>query len=122
MNLTARGVVFLLVILGLAASLAPGNFTSHNTLTAILDGSQPPVPPKLALLDGSQPPVPPKITGAFAWAMDGSQPPVPPKMATVSVKLDGSQPPVPPKMTGTFARKLDGSQPPVPPKALVAAA
>jgi hypothetical protein len=115
MNPTARAVVFMLVILGLAASLAPGNLSSHNTLTAMLDGSQPPVPPKLASLDGSQPPVPPKFA-----LLDGSQPPVPPKMATIGAKLDGSQPPVPPK--AAVARTLDGSQPPVPPKALATVA
>src|SRR5271168_1083993 len=103
MNLTARGVVFLLVILGLAASLAPGNFTSHHTLTAMFDGTQPPVPPKAVFLDGTQPPVPPKLMAVFAW------------------KLDGTQPPVPPKMMGTFARMFDGTQPPVPPKAMAAA-
>jgi hypothetical protein len=97
MNPTARAVVFLLVILGLAATLAPGNLSSHNTLAAMLDRSQPPVPPKLALLDGSQPPVPPKMAGTVALMLDGSQPPVPPKMAPASVRLDGSQPPVPPK-------------------------
>src|SRR5271170_5930841 len=98
MNRTARAVVFFFVICGLVASVAPGNVRSHNILTATLDGSQPPVPPKAALLDGSQPPVPPK-----------------------AALLDGSQPPVPPKMTGAFALMLDGSQPPVPPKALQAA-
>ena len=103
MNWTARTVVFLLVISGLAASVAPANSSSHNTLAAIFDGSQPPVPPKAAFLDGSQPPVPPKMGGAFASMMDGSQPPVPPKM------------------TGAVAWMFDGSQPPVPPKALEAA-
>ncbi len=98
---TARAVVFLLVILGLAASLAPGNLPSDNTLRSSLDGSQPPVPPKLVLFDGSQPPVPPK-------------------MAPVGVRLNGSQPPVPPK--AALAWMLDGSQPPVPPKALAATA
>jgi hypothetical protein len=92
MNPKARAVVFLLVILGLAVSVVPSNLPSHNTLTALLDGSQPPVPPKLAMLDGSQPPVPPK----FAF-LDGSQPPFPPKMTPVALILDGSQPPVPPK-------------------------
>ena len=100
MNPKARAVVFLLVILGLAASLAPGNLSSHNTLTAVLDGTQPPVPPKAAFLDGTQPPVPPKGTEVFAWV------------------LDGTQPPVPPKMTGTSTGMLDGTQPPVPPKAV----
>jgi len=96
-------VVFLFVILGLAAGAAPGNLLSHNTLTATLDGSQPPVPPKAKV----------------AWMLDGSRPPVPPKMVPVGVMLDGSQPPVPPK--AAVAWMLDGSQPPVPPKALVAA-
>jgi hypothetical protein len=117
MNRTARAVVFLFVIFGLVASVAPGNARSHNSLAAVLDGSQPPVPPKAALLDGSQPPVPPKAMEVFARMLDGSQPPVPPKAAL----LDGSQPPVPPKMTGAFASMIDGSQPPVPPKALQAA-
>jgi len=103
MNPKARAVVFLLVILGLAASLAPGNLSSHNTLTAVLDGTQPPVPPKAAFLDGTQPPVPPKVTEVFAWV------------------LDGTQPPVPPKMTGTSTGMLDGTQPPVPPKAVASA-
>jgi hypothetical protein len=100
MNSKARAVVFLLVILGLAASLAPGNLSSHITLTAVLDGTQPPVPPKAAFLDGTQPPVPPKVTEVFAWV------------------LDGTQPPVPPKMTGSSAGMFDGTQPPVPPKAV----
>jgi hypothetical protein len=122
MNPTARAVVFLLVILGLAVSLAPSNFSSRDTLTVVMDGSQPPVPPKLVLFDGSQPPVPPKMTQAFAWMLDGSQPPVPPKIATTGVRLDGSQPPVPPKAAVIVVRLLDGSQPPVPPKALPAEA
>jgi hypothetical protein len=96
-------VVFLLLILGLAVSLAPSNLSSHNTLTAMIDGTQPPVPPKAAFLDGTQPPVPPKMTGTFAG------------------KPDGTQPPVPPKMSGTFAWMFDGTQPPVPPKAVAAA-
>jgi hypothetical protein len=104
MNPKARAVVFLLVILGLAASLTPGNLQSRNTLAAMFDGTQPPVPPKAAFVDGTQPPVPPKAMEVFARM------------------LDGTQPPVPPKMTGTtFARMLDGTQPPVPPKAVVAA-
>lgn len=115
MNPKAKAVVFLLVILGVVGSSTPGNLRSHNILSAMFDGSQPPVPPKLALLDGSQPPVPPK----FAF-LDGSQPPVPPKMATIALNPDGSQPPVPPK--AAVARTLDGSQPPVPPKALAIAA
>jgi hypothetical protein len=116
MNPTARTVLFVLVILGLAASLAPGNMSSHNRLAAMLDGTQPPVPPKAAFLDGTQPPVPPKV---FARMLDGTQPPVPPKMTGMSFrKLDGTQPPVPPKMTGSLAWMLDGTQPPVPPKAM----
>lgn len=103
MNSTARAVVFLLLILGLAVSLAPSNLSSHNTLTAMLDGTQPPVPPKAAFLDGTQPPVPPKAMAVFARM------------------LDGTQPPVPPKMSGTFAWMFDGTQPPVPPKAVAAA-
>src|SRR5580658_526095 len=103
MNSTARAVVFLLLILGLAVSLAPSNLSSHNTLTAMIDGTQPPVPPKAAFLDGTQPPVPPKMTGTFAG------------------KTDGTQRPVPPKMSGTFAWMFDGTQPPVPPKAVAAA-
>jgi hypothetical protein len=65
MNRTAGAVVFLFVILGMAASVASGNLSSHDTLAAMLDGSQPPVPPK--------------GPGAVAWMLDGSQPPVPPK-------------------------------------------
>jgi hypothetical protein len=103
MNRTARTVVLLFVVFGLAASVAPCNAPSHNILAAMLDGSQPPVPPKSALLDGSQPPVPPKVMEVFARL------------------LDGSQPPVPPKMTGVVTWMFDGSQPPVPPKALEAA-
>ena len=61
MNPTAKAVVFLLVILGLAGTVTSGSLLPHGRLTAILDGSQPPVPPKLVLLDGSQPPVPPKL-------------------------------------------------------------
>jgi hypothetical protein len=63
MNRTARAVVFLLVVSSLAAIVAPGKTTSHSSMTAILDGTQPPVPPKAALLDGTQPPVPPKALG-----------------------------------------------------------
>jgi hypothetical protein len=100
MNSTARAVVFALVILGLVASLAPRNLSSHDTLTALLDGTQPPVPPKAAFLDGTQPPVPPKV---------------------IARMFDGTQPPVPPKMSGTFARMFDGTQPPVPPKVMAAA-
>jgi hypothetical protein len=85
MNLTARAAVFGLVILGLAASLAPGNLSSHNSLTSMLDGTQPPVPPKAAFLDGTQPPVPPKMSGTFARMFDGTQPPVPPKAVAEAV-------------------------------------
>jgi hypothetical protein len=46
MNRTARAVVFLFVILGLAVSVAPGNLASHNTMATMLDGTQPPFPPK----------------------------------------------------------------------------
>jgi len=102
MNPTARAVVFVLVILGSATNLSPGNLSSHNTSTAMLDGTQPPVPPKAAFFDGTQPPVPPKMMAVFARM------------------LDGTQPPVPPKMTGTFAWMFDGTQPPVPPKAVAA--
>jgi hypothetical protein len=98
MNRTARAVVFMFVVFGLVAMAAPGKARSHNTLTAMFAGTQPPVPPKAAFLDGTQPPVPPK-----------------------AVFLDGTQPPVPPKMTGAVARMFDGTQPPVPPKALEAA-
>jgi len=52
------------VALGLVASVAPANAPGHNALTAIFDGTQPPVPPKAALLDGTQPPVPPKRLAA----------------------------------------------------------
>ena len=99
MNRTAKAVLFVLVVLGLVASVAPANSSAHNKLTAMIDGSQPPVPPKAAFLDGSQSPVPPKMTRI----------------------LDGSQPPVPPKRPGAVAWMFDGSQPPVPPKALGAA-
>ena len=47
MNPTAKAVVFLLVILGLAGTVTSGSLLPHGRLTAILDGSQPPVPPKL---------------------------------------------------------------------------
>jgi hypothetical protein len=98
MNRTAKAVVFMFVVLGLMASVAPANAPARNNVAVMFDGSQPPVPPKTALLDGSQPPVPPKTSAAFALAMDGSQPPVPPKMTgTVGGIFDGSQPPVPPK-------------------------
>ena len=85
MNRTARAVVLMFVVFGLVAMVAPGNARSHNTLTAILDGTQPPVPPKAALLDGTQPPVPPKMTGAVALMFDGTQPPVPPKPLEAAV-------------------------------------
>jgi hypothetical protein len=90
MNPTARAAVLVLVILGLTESLAPGNLSSHNMLTAMLDGTQPPVPPKMTGTfagkpDGTQPPVPPKMTGAFAWMFDGTQPPVPPKAVAATV-------------------------------------
>jgi hypothetical protein len=117
MNRTARAVAFMFVVLGLVASVAPGNAPSDNNLRAMFDGTQPPVPPKAAFLDGTQPPVPPKVMEVFARMLDGTQPPVPPKAAF----LDGTQPPVPPKMTGAFAWMFDGTQPPVPPKALAAA-
>ena len=85
MNQTARAVVFLFVVCGLAASVAPCNSPSHNSLAALLDGSQPPVPPKAVSLDGSRPPVPPKVMGAVAAIFDGSQPPVPPKALEAAV-------------------------------------
>ena len=95
---TARAVVFMFVVLSLVDSVAPANTPAHNNLTAMFDGSQPPVPPKAAFLDGSQPPVPPKRNGASVLMLDGSQPPVPPKKAgQVALMFDGSQPPVPPK-------------------------
>jgi hypothetical protein len=93
MNRTARAAVFMFVVLGLVASVAPANTAGHNNLSAMLDGTQPPVPPKVALPDGTQPPVPPKAIGVFARMLDGTQPPVPPKAAL----FDGTQPPVPPK-------------------------
>jgi len=93
MNRTARAAVFMFVVLGLVASVAPASAPGHNILTAMLDGTQPPVPPKAAFLDGTQPPVPPKAIAVFARMLDGTQPPVPPKAAL----LDGTQPPVPPK-------------------------
>jgi hypothetical protein len=79
MNRTARVVVFILVVLGLVASVAPANAPSRNSLTAMVDGTQPPVPPKAASLDGTQPPVPPKMMAGAGWMFDGTQPPVPPK-------------------------------------------
>jgi hypothetical protein len=98
MNRTARAVV-LMFVLGLVASVVPANALGHNTLTAMLDGTQPPVPPKAAFLDGTQPPVPPKATAVVARMLDGTQPPVPPKAAF----LDGTQPPVPPKRLAAAA-------------------
>jgi len=117
MNRIASAVVFLFVVFSLEASVAPLKAMSHNHLTAMFDGTQPPVPPKAAFLDGTQPPVPPKAMEAFARVLDGTQPPVPPKAAF----LDGTQPPVPPKMTQASASVFDGTQPPVPPKALAVA-
>jgi hypothetical protein len=93
MNRTARAAVLMFVVLGLVASVTLANAPGRNALTAMLDGTQPPVPPKAALLDGTQPPVPPKVTEVFVRMLDGTQPPVPPKAAL----LDGTQPPVPPK-------------------------
>jgi hypothetical protein len=93
MNRTARAAVFMFVVLCVVASVAPANTPGHNALRAMLDGTQPPVPPKAAFLDGTQPPVPPKAIAMFAQMLDGTQPPVPPKAAL----LDGTQPPVPPK-------------------------
>jgi hypothetical protein len=93
MNRTARAVVLVFVVFGLVAMVAPGKARSHNTLTCMFDGTQPPVPPKRAFLDGTQPPVPPKAVEVSARMLDGTQPPVPPKAAF----LDGTQPPVPPK-------------------------
>ncbi|HXN25584.1 MAG TPA: hypothetical protein VN902_00585 [Candidatus Acidoferrales bacterium] len=93
MNRTAQAVVFMFVVLCAAASMALPNTSGHSALTAVLDGTQPPVPPKAAFLDGTQPPVPPKAIEGFARMLDGTQPPVPPKAAL----LDGTQPPVPPK-------------------------
>jgi hypothetical protein len=38
------------------------------------------------MLDGTQPPVPPKMTGTtFARMLDGTQPPVPPKAVVAAV-------------------------------------
>src|SRR5271156_3863267 len=58
MNRIARAVVFMFVVLGLVASVAPANAPGHNDLTATFDGTQPPVPPKATFFDGTQPPVP----------------------------------------------------------------
>jgi|SRR5580658_5405405 hypothetical protein len=98
MSPTARAAVFMFVVLSLV-SVAPANAAGHHPLSAMLDGTQPPVPPKAALLDGTQPPVPPKAIEAFALMLDGTQPPVPPKAAL----LDGTQPPVPPKRLAAAA-------------------
>jgi hypothetical protein len=112
MNRKVSAVVFLLVAFSLAASFVPGNALSHISLVAMIDGTQPPVPPSGGFLDGTQPPVPP--SGGF---LDGTQPPVPPSGGKLSAWMpDGTQPPVPP--SGGF---FDGTQPPVPPKALGAA-
>jgi hypothetical protein len=98
MNRTARAVVLMFVVLGLVASVAPANGPTHNSLTAIFDGTQPPVPPKAAFLDGTQPPVPPKAIEEVARMLDGTQPPVPPKRTGAAAWIfDGTQPPVPPK-------------------------
>jgi hypothetical protein len=99
----ARAAVFMFAVLGLVASVARTNPLAHNHLTAILDGTQPPVPPK--------------ASEVAALMLDGTQPPVPPKAAF----FDGTQPPVPPKKTGAAASMFDGTQPPVRPKALAAA-
>ncbi len=90
---TARAAVSMFVVLGLVASVAPANPPAHNNLTAMLDGTQPPVPPKAAFFDGTQPPVPLKAIEIAALMLDGTQPPVPPKAGF----FDGTQPPVPPK-------------------------
>ena len=84
MSRTITGLVCLFLLFGLAVSAAPANAMSQNMMTAIPDGTQPPVPPKgpgitARMLDGTQPPVPPKGPGAMEWMLDGTQPPVPPK-------------------------------------------
>jgi len=83
MNRTIRtGVLIVglsvLAVPALYARTQPMNSTHQVTSThssGLLDGTQPPVPPKKPLfLDGTQPPVPPKKP----VMLDGTQPPVPP--------------------------------------------
>jgi hypothetical protein len=83
MNRTIRTGVLIIGIAGLAlpalCARTQAMNSTHQVASAhgsgLLDGTQPPVPPKKPLLlDGTQPPVPPKKP----LMLDGTQPPVPP--------------------------------------------
>jgi hypothetical protein len=113
MNRTTRTT---LLVLGMAALTVPvlqahGQFAADGSPRAVfqpaalLDGTQPPLPPtKHLALDGTQPPLPP----TKHLALDGTQPPLPP---TKHLALDGTQPPLPP----TRLLAIDGTQPRLPP-------
>ena len=97
MNRTIRTT---LLVLGMAALTVPvlqahSQFATNGSPRAVfhpaalLDGTQPPLPPtKHLALDGTQPPLPPTHL-----AIDGTQPPLPP---TRLLAIDGTQPPLPP--------------------------
>ena len=111
MNRTIRTT---LLVLGMAALTVPvlqahsqfaaGSPRAVFQPAALLDGTQPPLPPtKHLALDGTQPPLPP----TKHLALDGTQPPLPP----THLAIDGPQPPLPP----TRLLAIDGTQPPLPP-------
>ena len=96
MNRTIRTT---LLVLGMAALTVPV-LQAHSQFAA---GSPRAVFHPAALLDGTQPPLPP----TKHLALDGTQPPLPP----THLALDGTQPPLPP----TRLLAIDGTQPPLPP-------
>ncbi|MGA3298972.1 MAG: hypothetical protein ABSD87_02710 [Candidatus Acidiferrales bacterium] len=96
MNRTIRTT---LLVLGMAALTVPV-LQAHSQFAA---GSPRAVFQPAALLDGTQPPLPP----TKHLALDGTQPPLPP----THLAIDGTQPPLPP----TRLLAIDGTQPPLPP-------
>jgi hypothetical protein len=96
MNRTIRTT---LLVLGMAALTVPV-LQAHSQFAA---GSPRAVFHPAALLDGTQPPLPP----TKHLALDGTQPPLPP----THLAIDGTQPPLPP----TRLLAIDGTQPPLPP-------
>jgi hypothetical protein len=96
MNRTIRTT---LLVLGMAALTVPV-LQAHSQFAA---GSPRAVFQTAALLDGTQPPLPP----TKHLALDGTQPPLPP----THLAIDGTQPPLPP----TRLLAIDGTQPPLPP-------
>src|ERR1700677_1691731 len=103
MNRTTRTT---LLVLGMAALTVPVS-QAHGQVAA--DGSPRAVFQPAALLDGTQPPLPPTTH----LALDGTQPPLPP---TKHRARDATQLPLPP----TKPLALDAPQPPLPPTSLLA--